>query len=82
RLPRRWRGRIHGAVLGFVVGRPEQFGLPRPAHGLYDRTPIVNSLVLQHLGQGDVAVRGPIREFEGPDVVFADGRRDQVDLVL
>lgn len=82
RLPRRWRGRIHGAVLGFVVGRPEQFGLPRPAHGLYDRTPIVNSLVLQHLGQGDVAVRGPIREFDGAEVVFADGRRDAVDLVL
>lgn len=82
RLPRAWRARLHGAVLRFVVGRPEQFGLPKPEHGMYDRTPIVNSLVLQHLGQGDVALRGPIREFSGPEVVFADGRRDRVDLVV
>jgi cation diffusion facilitator CzcD-associated flavoprotein CzcO len=82
KLPRWLRSRLHEPVLRILVGPPERFGLPRPSHRLYDRTPIVNSLVLQHLGQGDVALRRPIREFRGDTVVFADGREDRVDLVL
>lgn len=81
-IPKRLRSMLHEPILRFLVGPPERFGLPKPEHRLYDRTPIVNSLVLQHLGQGDVALRKPIREFRGDTVVFADGREDQVDLVL
>ncbi|QCI63751.1 flavin-containing monooxygenase [Phreatobacter stygius] len=81
-LPRRLRSILHEAVLRFVVGSPEDFGLPRPAHRLYDRTPVVNSLVLQHLGQGDIAVRPPIEELDGNRVIFTDGQTDEVDLVL
>lgn len=81
-LPPKWRAMLHEPILRLLVGPPERFGLPRPRHRLYDRTPIVNSLVLQHLGQGDVALRKPIREFRGDTVVFADGRQDAVDIVL
>lgn len=38
--------------------------------------------MLQHLGQGDVSLRKPIRRFDGRHVVFEDGRSDEVDLVL
>ena len=81
-LPRGLRARLHEPLLRLLVGPPERFGLPRPRHRLYDRTPIVNSLVLQHLGQGDVALRRPIGGFRGDTVLFEDGRADQVDLVL
>jgi cation diffusion facilitator CzcD-associated flavoprotein CzcO len=81
-LPPRLRAMLHEPLLRLLVGAPERFGLPRPRHRLYDRTPIVNSLVLQHLGQGDVSLRKPIREFRGDTVVFADGREDRVDIVL
>ncbi len=81
-LPKKLRALLHEPLLRLLVGPPERFGLPRPRHRLYDRTPIVNSLVLQHLGQGDVHLRKPIREFRGDSVVFADGREDRVDLVL
>lgn len=81
-LPKKLRAMLHEPLLRLLVGPPERFGLPRPQHRLYDRTPIVNSLVLQHLGQGDVSLRKPIREFRGDSVVFADGREDRVDLVL
>lgn len=81
-LPRWLRSRLHEMVLRFVVGPPERFGLPKPAHRLYDRTPIVNSLVLQHLGQGDVHLRKPIREFADKKVVFADGAEDEADVVV
>ncbi|WP_300299718.1 NAD(P)-binding domain-containing protein [Ferrovibrio sp.] len=81
-LPKGLRAMLHEPLLRLLVGPPERFGLPRPRHRLYDRTPIVNSLVLQHLGQGDVELRKPIREFRGDAVVFSDGREDRVDLVL
>lgn len=81
-LPRALRAMLHEPLLRLLVGPPERFGLPRPRHRLYDRTPIVNSLVLQHLGQGDVSLRKPIRRFDGNRVVFEDGRSDEVDLVL
>lgn len=81
-LPKKLRAMLHEPLLRLLVGPPERFGLPRPRHRLYDRTPIVNSLVLQHLGQGDVVLRKPVREFRDDTVVFADGREDSVDLVL
>ncbi len=81
-LPKWLRSMLHERILRILVGPPERFGLPRPTHRLYDRTPIVNSLVLLHLGQGDVAVRKPIREFTGNEVVFEDGERDQADIVV
>ncbi|CEJ14478.1 4-hydroxyacetophenone monooxygenase [bacterium YEK0313] len=81
-LPRRLRSIVHEAVLGFVVGPPERYGLPRPAHRLYDRTPIVNTLVLQHLGQGDIGLRPPLARLDDDRVIFTDGRADEVDLVL
>ena len=81
-LPRWLRSRLHEAVLRILVGPPERFGLPKPKHRLYDRTPIVNSLVLQHLGQGDVDVRPPIQRLDHDHVVFQDGRREPVDVVL
>ncbi len=81
-LPKKLRAMLHEPLLRLLVGPPERFGLPRPRHRLYDRTPIVNSLVLQHLGQGDVQLRKPVRELRGDTVVFADGREDRADLVL
>jgi thioredoxin reductase len=81
-LPRRLRSIVHEFALRLLVGPPERFGLPKPKHRLYDRTPIVNSLVLQHVGQGDVAVRKPIARFDGATVHFTDGKAEDFDLVL
>lgn len=81
-LPKWLRSRLHEPVARLLAGPPERFGLPRPTHRLYDRTPIVNSLVLLHLGQGDVSLRKPVKAFDGDHVIFDDGRRDAVDIVI
>jgi len=81
-LPKWLRSRLHEPIARFLAGPPERFGLPKPAHRLYDRTPIVNSLVLLHLGQGDVALRKPVKSFDGNAVIFEDGKRDDVDIVI
>ena len=81
-LPKKLRSMLHEPVARFLVGPPERFGLPKPSHRLYDRTPIVNSLVLQHLGQGDVSLRKPVQAFEGNAAIFEDGTRDEIDITV
>lgn len=81
-LPKWLRSRLHEPAARLLAGPPERFGLPKPTHRLYDRTPIVNSLVLLHLGQGDVVIRKPVKSFDGNEVIFEDGKRDDVDIVV
>ncbi len=81
-LPKKLRSMLHEPIARLLAGPPERFGLPRPTHRLYDRTPIVNSLVLLHLGQGDVVLRKPVQAFEGSTAIFEDGRRDEADIAV
>ncbi|MBK8007449.1 MAG: NAD(P)-binding domain-containing protein [Rhizobiales bacterium] len=81
-LPKWLRSMLHEPAARLLAGPPERFGLPKPTHRLYDRTPIVNSLVLLHLGQGDAAVHKPIKSVEGSTVIFEDDKRDEADIIV
>lgn len=81
-LPKTLRSMLHEPIARLLAGPPERFGLPKPEHRLYDRTPIVNSLVLLHLGQGDVSLRKPVQAFDGDTAIFEDGQRDELDIVV
>ncbi|MET0295834.1 MAG: NAD(P)/FAD-dependent oxidoreductase, partial [Microbacterium sp.] len=43
---------------------------------------IVNTLILNHLGQGDLGVRADIDRFDGRTVHFRDGSRADYDTIL
>lgn len=81
-LPRFLKQRVDGFLLRWFTGDPEALGFPAPDHALYESHPIVNSLVLYHLGHGDLRIQGDIERFDGHDVVFRDGSRETYDLVL
>lgn len=81
-LPLSLRARIDETLLKIVMGSPEQYGLPAPANGLYGSVPVVNSLVLHHVGHGDVAVRRPPARFEGPRVVYEDQTSEEIDVIV
>jgi cation diffusion facilitator CzcD-associated flavoprotein CzcO len=81
-LPLKWRARIDQALLSIVAGPPDVFGLPKPKHHLYERIPIVNTLILYHLGQGDVIRHPKIVSSEGKTVHFADGSKTEADLIV
>ena len=49
---------------------------------MYESHPIVNSLILHHLGHGDIHVKPDIARFDGPTVHFKDGTRQDYDMVL
>lgn len=69
-------------LLRLLVGDLTRWGLPKPDHALFETHPIINSQLLHHLQHGNIAVRKNIERFEGDFVVFEDGTREQVDLVL
>lgn len=82
RLPRPLKQRLDALIVRLLVGRPSDYGLPDPEYRLYEAHPVMNSLLLHHLGHGDIGARPDLRAVEGHTVTFADGARADYDLIL
>lgn len=82
RLPRRVKQVLDAALVRAVMGKPSQYGLPDPDYRMYESHPVMNSLILHHIGQGDIVPRGDVARLDGDGVVFEDGSRGEYDLVL
>lgn len=81
-LPPRLKQAVDSRVLRAFTGDPVRFGFPKPDHRIYESHPIVNTLVLHHLGQGDLRIRPDVERLDGAAVRFRDGSADDYDLVL
>jgi Flavin-binding monooxygenase-like len=81
-LPARLKQWLDTRVLRLFTGDPVTFGFPKPDYRIYESHPIVNTLVLQHLGQGDLRIRPDIDHFDGRTVHFTDGSSDDYDLIM
>ncbi|MEV0397304.1 flavin-containing monooxygenase [Polymorphospora rubra] len=82
RLPWRMRQRVSETMLRLSVGPPQRYGLPVPTHGFLQDHPTLSESLLSRLTHGEVEPRPAIDRFDGDAVVFTDGRRDAVDLVV
>jgi hypothetical protein len=80
--PRWLRRRANQLIVRLVMGRPQDYGLPAPDHRLLESHPIVNSLLLYHVGHGDVTPKPEIAELRGGKVAFCDGSEEQIDLIV
>ncbi len=81
-LPARIKQFVDTRVLRAFTGDPVRFGFPKPDYRLYESHPIVNTLILNHLGQGDLRIRADIERFNGTTVRFRDGTAGDYDTVL
>lgn len=81
-LPRWLKQKVDSTVLKWFTGDPTRFGFPKPTYKMYESHPIVNSLILHHLGHGDIHVKADIARFEGHTVHFKDGKSQDYDMVL
>jgi hypothetical protein len=81
-LPRFLKQRIDKLVLSWFTGDPVRLGFPAPDHRLYEAHPIVNSLVLYHLGHGDLDIQADVARLDGSTVHFQDGTSGDYDLIL
>lgn len=73
---------LFSGVSRLMNGRPEDYGLPRPDHRLLESHPIMNTQILHYLAHGDCIPKPDVERLDGGEVVFVDGSREQVDLVL
>jgi cation diffusion facilitator CzcD-associated flavoprotein CzcO len=82
KLPRPLKQWLDGLLVRALVGKPSQYGLPDPDYKLYESHPVMNSLVLHHLGHGDIRARRDVARVEGQLVTFSDGEQAEYDLIL
>ena len=82
KLPRRLKQLVDGLLVRALVGKPSQYGLPDPDYRLYESHPVMNSLVLHHIGHGDIRPRGDVTAVSGQSVTFASGEQAEYDLIL
>ena len=66
----------------FAVGRPEDFGLPKPEHHLDQAHPTVSPDILTRLGSGDVIGKPALVRRDGQRVHFSDGTEEEVDAII
>lgn len=81
-LPRPLKQRVDAAMVRMVVGKPSDYGLPDPDYKMYESHPVINSLVLHHLGHGDITPRPAIDLVSGNTVIYSDGSKAEYDLIL
>lgn len=69
-------------LLDGIVGDVTKLGVAKPDHKALESHPIVNDQIVHYLRHGDVKAKPDIARLEGQDVVFVDGTRERIDLIL
>lgn len=82
KLPRPLKQRLDALLIKMVVGKPSDYGLPEPDYRMYESHPVINSLVLHHIGHGDIQPRRDIQTIDGHTVTFSTGDSADYDLIL
>jgi cation diffusion facilitator CzcD-associated flavoprotein CzcO len=81
-LPAWVQQRVFGRLLRVLYGKPEKLGLQRPDHKLFETHPLLNSNLPLSIQHGDVTARPGLQSASGSTVTFADGTRDDFDLII
>ena len=82
KLPHWLEVRVFTAILRILHGDLRRYGLPKPDHRLFESHPLMNTQILHYLSHGDCIAKPDIEQFDGDRVVFADGSRERIDLVI
>ncbi len=69
-------------VLKIVIGKYEDYGLPKPNHRIFEAHPTLNSEILHYVKHGRIRPRPDVAKFAGRRVVFTDGSSDEFDMVV
>lgn len=81
-LPWRLKQALRQAALRLAAGRVDDFGLPRPRHGLMQAHPTVSDFLLPRVADGAIVVKPEIERLLGDRVRFADGSEVAADTII
>jgi cation diffusion facilitator CzcD-associated flavoprotein CzcO len=84
----RWRVplwiRRFGAARARCVawGEAAAKSLPQPDHRLFETHPVINSRWPYEVARGAIRVKPDVERLDGSEVLFADGSREAIDLII
>lgn len=81
-VPWRVNSWISHLIVAMNVGRPWNYGLPKPDHRLLQAHPTISQDIFIRLGSGDILPRPGIRRLAGDKVEFTDGTSEAVDVIV
>lgn len=78
-----WLRRLiaHGLVK-LAIGMPQDYGLKRPDHRLFESHPIINSQMMYYAGHGDITPKPDVARFDGDTVYFTDDTSEPIDVIV
>ena len=69
-------------LLRVVVGKYEDYGLPKPDHKIFEKHPTISTEIFHYLKHGRIKPRPDIARFDGKTVHFTDGTSDEFDMIV
>lgn len=82
RLPLWLRRRVASLIGRALLGRPQDYGLPKPDHRLFETHPIINSQMMYYAGHGRIRSKPDVAELCGDRVRFVDGTVEPIDVIV
>ena len=74
--------RFFEVILGISRGSQESFGVPEPSHHILQAHPTISADLLNLVGHGKIQMKPNLERLHGDGVVFVDGSREEVDIVV
>jgi cation diffusion facilitator CzcD-associated flavoprotein CzcO len=81
-MPRWLRQKIGEKMIRKLIGTMPDYGLPEPEYGMFQSHGTVSGEFLVRAGSGDLTMRPGVERLDGDGVVFTDGSREQVDVIV
>jgi hypothetical protein len=82
RVPMTIGARVLEKIVTMHVGRPEQFGLPKPDHKFGQAHPTISGRIHDRIQHGKVTPKPNIKRLHADEVEFEDGTRVHADVVV
>lgn len=81
-LPNWLRMRLGKLMLKLAIGKPEEYGLPKPEIGIFDRHPTINTDTLINIKNGRIKVKPGVKRLLESGAEFEDGTREEIDTIV
>jgi cation diffusion facilitator CzcD-associated flavoprotein CzcO len=81
-MPKAMRNWLGGKIIKKAVGRMSDYGLPEPTISPFESHGTVSGEFLLRAGSGDLTMKVGIDRLDGDGVVFTDGSREAIDVIV
>lgn len=69
-------------ALRMIIGRYQDYGLPKPDHKIFETHPTINSELLHYIRHGRIEPRPDVARYDGDTVHFIDGTSNEFDVIV